>query len=237
MNWIRDVLLDTRKRGGRTLRKTEVHAMRTSSCFLFGIAVISLGLMSPPVYAQTEYITKEMLNVETIRQEERLPENSQLSLLYIFLAVRAHPGENYTIYYTRCDLDLDNDGKTVLDEPNDLAEYQKSNVNFQKDINIPGVERICYITALPHFSDLYPKERDPFKENNIVEVLARAVNGDANRLVGAATFPMINAYGVTSGIERYTVFYNKSSENGANGAVVFVSSYGIILMGIKEPSK
>ncbi|NPU96914.1 MAG: hypothetical protein HPY51_06825 [Candidatus Omnitrophica bacterium] len=201
------------------------------------IAALSLGSLSPPAFSQTEFLSKDILNLEAVRQEEHLSENSQLSILYIFLAVRNHPGENFTIYYTRIDQDLDNDGKTVLDEPNDLAEYQKSNVSFQKDIQIPGGERTCYITALPHFSDLYPKERDPFKYNTVVEVLTRAAQDNPNRLVGSTSFPLINAYGVTAGIERYTVFYNKSSENGENGEVVFVSSYGIILMGITEPAK
>jgi len=72
--------------------------MRTISGFLFSIAVISLGLVSPPVSAQTEYITKEMLNLDTIRQEEHMPENSQLTCLYLSGGARSSRGK-FTIYY------------------------------------------------------------------------------------------------------------------------------------------
>jgi len=159
------------------------------------------------VYSQEVYIDPELIDFDKIREEEQLNEKSKIERVYIFLAIK--DGSEFKAYATRGDSDLDNDGKTALQEPNDLAEYVNL-VSFERSIEIKGDTHVCYITDLPHFDKLFPKHDDPFDGNGIIELLAKVKEDDKSRLLGSVTFPLIGEDGSTSGIERFTVFYNKS---------------------------
>ncbi len=219
-------------------------------------AVFSLACLIPPAFSQDQYIDPELLDIKKIREEEQLGENYNFTRLYVFLAVRKN--QEYEAFVTRNEQDLDNDKKSVLEEPNDLNEYQKL-TTFSNELKIEENKHICYITALPHYDTLFPNIADPFGSNGIVEISTRTKSDNIKRLEGTKTLPLIDSLtGDTVGIERYVAFYNKAvntvevtkTTKDSEGKEVVektgevkevigpnIGSYGFIFMQLEESDK
>lgn len=171
-------------------------------------AVFSLACLIHPAFSQDQYIDPELLDIKKIREQEKLSENYNFTRLYVFLAVKKN--QEYEAFVTRNDQDLDNDKKSVLEEPNDLDEYQKL-TTFNNELIIEKDKHICYITALPHYDTLFPNTADPFSGNGIVEISTRTKSDNIKCLEGSKTLPLLDSLtGKTIGIERYVAFYNKA---------------------------
>lgn len=207
----------------------------------------------PLVYSQDAYIKPDFLNIQKIREKEKLNDNYRFSRVYVFLAVKK-ANDQYNAFVTKNTQDLDGDKKTVLDEPNDLAEFELL-TSFSNKLEIPGSQHICYITALPHFEILFPNITNPFENNGIIEIQTVLLTDDATCLVGSKTIPLIDSVtGETLGVERYVAFYKKEvvkvevtkevEENGQKKQVKTgevnetigpgIGSYGFIFMQLEE---
>ncbi len=214
--------------------------------------IVLLGFLIPPVYSQDQYIDPELLDVKKIRAEEQLSDAYKIARLYVFLAVKKNT--EYEAYVTKNFQDLDGDKKTVLEEPNDLAEFQML-TKFSNKLEIKENKHICYITALPHFDVMFPDVPNPFQSDGIVEVQTKTKENDVKRLEGSTTLPLLDTMtGDTVGVERYVAFYNKEvtkveltkevEENGQKVQVKTgevqetigpsVGSYGFIFMQLEE---
>lgn len=196
---------------------------------IFTFVFASMGLAQ-----DDEPIKKELLDIEKIQEEENLSENSQIKRLYIFLAVRK--GNIFEAFATRGDLDNDKDGFKAIEEPNDLDEYIKLDVEFKKEIAINGDEHTCYITVLPHFEKLFKKENltDPFEDGDILEVKTSLSEEHENSLIGVKTLPIIKPDGSSAGIERYVAFYNRGKVKKGDKEETAITSYGIIEILVEE---
>lgn len=213
------------------------------------IVVFMAVLMAVPTFAQeSSYVDPELLNVEKIIQDEQLDDNYQLVRLYIFLAIKK--GAEFEAYVCRGGEDKDQDSKTVVEEPNDLAEYQKL-TTFSKDLKIEKDHHICYITALPHFDELFPDAHNPFANDGIIEVNTSVLAKDTKYLEGSTSLPLVDAVrGETVGIERYIAFYTKAivkeaikDKDGKDTGQIKesigpdIGSYGFIFMQLEKPEK
>lgn len=208
---------------------------------------------APMVFSQDIFIKPDLVNLQKIREAEKLSANYRFVRVYIFLAVKK-AGDEYKAYVTKNTQDLDGDKKSVLDEPNDLAEYELL-TTFSNKLEIGGNKHICYITALPHFAVLFPNVPDPFKNNQIIKIPTELLADDPVCLVGSKTLPLLDMVTeVTVGVERYVAFYKKEvtkveltkevEENGQKKQVKTgeiketigpgVGSYGFIFMQLEE---
>jgi hypothetical protein len=174
----------------------------------FAVFIFVLGIAATAVYSDEVYLNPDLVNIEKIRESEDLGEKYQIKRLYIFLAIKK--GAEYEAYVTRDGMDPDEDKKTVIDEPNDLSEFEML-MTFSRKITIENEKHISYITALPHFDELYPGVVDPFENDDIVEVTTEQMEENKTCMVGSVVLPFLDpATGQNTGIERYLAFYNKS---------------------------
>jgi hypothetical protein len=194
----------------------------------FGGILCIFTLLSVCSYSDDEIVNPEFVNLETIKNQENLSDNIGFKRVYLFVAVQTNK-DQYAVYVARGDSDEDSDGNTVIEEPNDLEGYKKLDVSFNKKIEFQSDDsHTCLITSLPNFSELFPEEIDPFEDDSIVEVETEPRDGDNNHLEGITSLPLVDANGITAGVERYCAFYNKSKDG--------VSSFGFIHMQVYDAS-
>lgn len=174
----------------------------------FAVFIFVLGIAATAAYSDEFYLNPDLVNIEKIRKTEELGKEYQIKRLYIFLAIKK--GAEYEAYVTRDGMDPDEDKKTVIDEPNDLSEFEML-MTFSRDIKIENEKHISYITALPHFDELFPGVADPFENDDIVEVTTEQMEDNKTCMVGSVVLPFMDPVtGQNTGIERYSAFYNKS---------------------------
>jgi len=190
--------------------------------------VCSLIVISAPSSFAQDFITPEMLDIENIKQEESLDENVQVKRLYIFLAILN--GNSYDTYVSSGKADTDSDGSNVMEEPNDLDEYEKLPYKYETEISISDSEHISYISSMPNFEELFPNEENPLDTTEIIEVSTETTFMDENRLTGSHTIPLYNQTNSTVGVERFIAFYNKSDKEKSD----LVTSYGFIAIQLAD---
>lgn len=198
------------------------------------LCVLIMTIANITGYAQEELIINpDLLNLESIRQEENLSNDSVFRRVYVFVAKNV--GNNqFEGYVANGTLDTDNDGKPVVEEPNDLEEYEKLDFPFIKNIKIEDDSYTCFITALPKFQDLFPNELDPFEDDSIVEVVTELKEGDTNYLEGTTTIPLVDSQGNSAGVERYSAFYKREVQGEGDQQGVVVKSFGFIHIQIQD---
>ncbi len=176
----------------------------------FAAFILILGIATTSAYSQNAYLNPDLLDIEKIQKAEELRKEYKIKRLYLFLAIKK--GSEYEAYVTRDGMDPDGDKKTVIEEPNDINEYEML-MTFSKKIEITDEQHISYITALPHFDELFPNVADPFENDDIIEVTTEQVEDNKTRLEGSIIVPLLDpASGENIGIERYSAFYNKAVE-------------------------
>ncbi|MBN2326441.1 MAG: hypothetical protein JXR73_04740 [Candidatus Omnitrophica bacterium] len=168
-----------------------------------------ISCLAPTVFSQDQYIESGLLDLKQILEEEHLDNDYLITRVYVFLAIKKG-NEEYEAYVAKDGQDLDGDQKTVVDEPNDLEEFELFS-SFSNKLEIADNQHICYITALPFFEELFPDVPDPFVNDGIIEIYTdNSDEDDPSRLKGTKTLPLIDAVsGDTIGIERFAAFYNK----------------------------
>ncbi len=207
--------------------------------YFYLLVFIASLFASLSVMAQEKtYIHPELIDMDTIREEEGLSEESEIEHSYFFLAIKN--GQFYTIYATRGDYDLDEDNTKAWEEPNDLEEYVEV-TDITRSFEIEGDSHVCYISALPHYEKLFKKEKlkDPFDDEEILEISTSNSFENENLLAGHKTRPIYNSEGSNIGIDRYIAFYNiehveEEDEEGNTSQRTVVTSFGIIKIRISD---
>ncbi len=201
----------------------------------FLIALLFLAIIAPVgAWCDDNYIDPDVFDLEKIREEhQELSENCVFRRVYIFLAVLN--GESYDAYATRGSSDPDNDGMKAMEDPNDLKEYESIG-EFGSKLTISGDKRICYITGMPNFDQLFPNEKDPFEGDTIIGIPTEAQVDKKHVLSGSKTLPLFSSNGDNVGIDRFVAFYNKVDPANKKEGVEDnqVTSYGFIEIQIHE---
>ncbi|MDP8244900.1 MAG: hypothetical protein P9L94_12510 [Candidatus Hinthialibacter antarcticus] len=196
---------------------------------LFAFLPIALSLAVTSVYAQGAFIDADSLDIDRIRKEEQLAESNKLVRIYFFVAVKKDGA--YKAFAASGAVDVDDDGKSVLKEPNDIKEYEEVG-SFERDLKIDQDSYTCYISSLPFFDDLFPEESDPIEQEGAWLEIDTEKKDDITEkqrhLVGAKTLPMIDLMGEQTGIEHFIAFYNADKESND------VESYGFISLQFKD---
>ena len=171
------------------------------------IVIFILGITAINTHPDEVYLNPDLINIGKIRELEGLSENYQIKRLYIFLAIKQDT--NYEAYVARDGMDPDEDKKTVIDEPNDLSEFEALMI-FNRDITIEDNKHISYITDLPNFDKLFPDVTNPFEDGDIVELNTKQIDGNKTHMIGSVTIPVVDSITkLTTGLERYSAFYNR----------------------------
>jgi len=172
----------------------------------FIVFIIILGIAT--TYSDEVYLNPDLIGIEKIREAEGLSDRYQIKRLYIFLAIKQDT--NYEAYVARDGMDPDEDKKTVIDEPNDLSEFEALMI-FNRDITIEDNKHISYITDLPNFDKFFPDVTNPFEDGGIVEVNTKQVENNKTHMIGSVTIPVImdSMNRLTTDLERYSAFYNR----------------------------
>lgn len=180
---------------------------------------------TPPIF-----IEPDILDLKKIQEEEQLSDKSKLKRVYIFLAV-LNGNNTYDTYVASSSLDKDDDGTRILEEPNDLSEYEALNKQLPRQLEIVSDQHICYIADMPHFKRLFPDEHNPLSDT-MVQVPTEAKPENNNRLVGRKSIPLFNNITGTVGIERFVAFYNKKEDDEEKKGII--TSYGFIAIQIED---
>ncbi len=190
------------------------------------IATFSLSLLG---HAQTAFIDTDSVDIDRIREEEQLSDSNTLQRIYFFVAIK--DGEAYKAFAASGAVDEDNDGESVLKEPNDIEEYKQVG-SFERNLTIENSAYTCYISSLPFFDKLFPNEGDPLKQEGAWLEIDTEQQDDISEkqrhLVGAKTLPMLDLMGAQTGIEHFIAFYNADKESNQ------VESYGFISLQFKD---
>lgn len=196
---------------------------------LFALFSLTLAIYVASAQAQEKFIDSDSIDIDRIRKDEQLDGSNKLVRIYFFVAVKKD-GE-YKAFAANGNIDVDNDGESVLKEPNDIAEYEEVG-SFQRDLKIDQPMYTCYISSLPFFDKLFPEETDPIeKEGSWLEIETEQkddLTKKQRHLVGAKTLPMIDLMGAQTGIEHFIAFYNADKKSNE------VESYGFIGLQFKE---
>ncbi|MBZ0257408.1 hypothetical protein K8I31_15175 [bacterium] len=196
---------------------------------LFALFSLTLAVYVASAQAQEKFIDSDSIDIDRIRKDEQLDDSNKLVRIYFFVAVKKD-GE-YKAFAANGNIDVDNDGESVLKEPNDIAEYEEVG-SFQRDLKIDQSIYTCYISSLPFFDELFPDETDPIeKEGSWLEIDTEQkddLTKKQRHLVGVKTLPMIDLMGAQTGIEHFIAFYNADKESNE------VESYGFIGLQFKE---
>lgn len=191
-------------------------------------------------FAEEQFIDPELLDIDKIRQEENIGEESKLERVYMFLAVLNHDGDGYETYAARGDEDRSGDGSTLMEEPNNLEDYEKAG-QFNQVLSISRNIHVCYITSLPLFEDLFPGENDPIeREGAIVEITTEETenNGELRILLGSRVLPVLGPTGNAEGFRLFKAFYNVVDEEIGDEEEQttrpVVTSYGFIGMDFRN---
>lgn len=188
------------------------------------VALICLCLLSNPGWTDEEYIMPQLLDIEQIRQEEWLSEQSEVARIYIFLAVLQ--GNAYQIYAARGDSDEDRDGASASDEMNDLSEYESLGGSLSEPFAIDGETYNSYISDLPQFGELFPGADDPLGGSSMINIRTEPAATDGSRLAGVKSAPILGGDGEIEGVHRFISFYNKKGGGGDDNDLV--TSFGFI---------
>ncbi len=199
--------------------------------------ITTMLLFSMHSSAEENFIPKNFLDLDQVRMEEQLSPDSRLLRVYIFLAVLNPSTKSYDMYVTKGKNDLDQDGQTALEEPNDLHEYKNVAMDFGKEFSIMEQEYVCYINDLPEFEELFPDQDNPFENNDtLLGVSTRVTDEDEKLLTGSKTLPTMNEDGSAVIVERYSAFYHKYTQkdkddkNDENK----ITSYGFIALQFQD---
>lgn len=197
---------------GNQINLKVVNHLKTTVFVL--LMMFSVSLIS---WSDESYILSDLLDIDQIRDEEQLSDDSQVARIYIFLAV--WNGSEYDTYTTNGQSDPDSDGEEAAKEPNDLEEYQTdtSPISLSSAINIDEEDYTCYISDLPNFSTLFPEDEDPFATSSMIDVQTSATQDDHLRLTGTKSIPVVSETGDQKGVERFIAFYNKRGESETEG--------------------
>ncbi|RJP27477.1 MAG: hypothetical protein C4527_12835 [Candidatus Omnitrophota bacterium] len=197
--------------------------------YLKFILAVFIVFISNYAWCEEEYIPKELLDIDKIRTEEQLSPKSQLMRVYIFLAVLNTQTNSYDTYVTKGKNDLDSDGQTALQEPNDLKEYKNVATDFANAFTIENEEYVCYINDMPEFNELFPEQKNPFEQNNtLLGICTKTIDGNEKVLTGTKTIPSMSNDGSNLIVDRYCAFYQKN-EGGHT-----IKSYGFIEIQLQE---
>lgn len=192
-------------------------------------ATVLFAGFSLPVHAQEKFIDPDMLDIEWILNEEGLGDNVELQRGYMFLAV-LEDGV-YKTFIAGTSEDEDGDGTLYIEEPNDLAEFQELG-EIEEAISITDDSYTCYISTLPGFSRLFPESEDPVEqEGAVIDITTEETDvvDETRILVGTKSLPIFDLMGNSSGLERFTAFYNTSTAEGST-----VTSFGFIALSFSE---
>jgi len=171
------------------------------------VVIFILGITATNTRSNEVYLNPDLVNIEKIREAEGLSGSYQVKRLYIFLAIKQNT--EYEAYVTRDGMDPDKDKKTVIDEPNDLSEFELV-MTFSRNITIEDNKHISYITDLPSFDKLFPDVTNPFEDGGIVELNTKQIDGNKTHMIGSVTIPVVDSITkLTTGLERYSAFYNR----------------------------
>jgi len=188
--------------------------------------LVLIMIISSSGWAQDTYIQPDALDIETIKEEEMMDPSSEVTRIYIFLAV--WNGNAYDTYATSGNSDGDGDGAKAIEEPNDLNEYEQLTHQIENQLVIEDSVHISYINSMPNFSELFPNQDNPFDFTDLIEVETEETFEDENRLLGTKTISVYEGSSGAIGVERYIAFYNR--EDGGNK----VKSYGFASVQIVE---
>ncbi len=195
--------------------------------------ILVVGISSAS-WSQETYVNPEALDIDTIKDEEMMGDSSEVTRIYIFLAIWNSDANAYLTFVTDGKSDMDGDGSKAYEEPNDLHEYKQLMHQIDSRLQIEGNSHTSYINSMPNFSELFPGQNNPFDLTDLVEVETEETFEDENRLQGSKTISVHESGSGVIGVERFIAFYNLAEDDEEEGPAKNVNSYGFASVQIVE---